>query len=1017
MKFFSILFLSFFALNQISAQFAIEANPIESTNAAERAKSYIQHQKLAEQSLVKNIPFRSVGPWVQSGRVADLAVDEKDPSHFYVAYATGGLFKTVSNGSSFEPLFDNQSVITLGHVAVHFGSSDTRNSKNDIIWAGSGEQNSSRSSYAGNGIYKSSDGGKTFTNTGLAETQHISRIVLHPTDANTVWVAALGHLYSPNKERGIYKTIDGGKTWKQTLFVDENTGAVDLVIDKNNPQTLYASTWSRTRRAWNFYGNGKGSGIYKSIDGGENWVLISDEKSGFPQGIGSGRIGLSIGYQPTANSQQPTAILFTVVDNQNTKPKKEKENRRKPKSDITKEQLKKMSDNEFMKLDKKAISDFLEANDFPEKYKSEDIVAQMKAGKISTQTLYEYIDKDDDGFSNTSIFQAEVYRFDDAAKNFTKTHTDDLDGIFSTYGYYFAQIRVDPSDINKLYVIGTRLIKSDDGGKTWKSITKDNVHWDGHALWIDPNRSGHIIYGNDGGLNMSYDDGNTWTKCNSLPLAQFYHVTVDMKEPYNVYGGIQDNGVWFGPSTAKPNNRWQESGDSEFKSIMGGDGMQTMVDTRDNTTVYTGYQFGESYRISTVPGKKPKPIKPKHDLGEKPLRFNWQTPILLSQFNQDILYYGANRLYRSMNKGDDWEAISPDLTNGAKKITTEDKKIVTGNVPYGTLTCIHESPLKFGLIYVGTDDGNIQITQDGGVNWKKVSDKLPQNLWVSRVQASAFDKPTVYASLNGYRWDNFGSYLFVSKNYGETWEKIGTDLPQSEPINVVKEDPKNENILYVGTDLGLYVSMDKGKTFQAFGMNDEKKESSSLSGRSSTSLPNVPVHDLVIHPRDNEIVVATHGRSFYIASVNELQQLTSENLKKDLLAFDIKKIKQSSWGKIFDKWEPNEDPKIELPLYVANAGKVRVSIKSGKDLVLNEFTRDVTAGMNYLDYDLTFDEKNLAKYQSILNDAAKENSKDGSKNKIELKKADNEKFYLQKGKYTVVYDKDGETSSKDLIIE
>ena len=997
------LILLLITSNFIYAQFTIDANPVEPTTANDRAKSFAQHEKLLGQSPVKNIPFRSVGPWVQSGRVSDIAVDERDPSHFYVAFATGGLFKTVSNGTSFEPLFDNQPIITLGHVAANF--------EKNIVWAGSGEQNASRSSYAGDGVYKSTDGGKTFKNMGLSETQHISRIVLHPTDENTVWVAALGHLYSPNKERGIYKTSDGGKTWKQTLFVDENTGAVDIVVDKNNPQILYASTWSKTRRAWNFYGNGKGSGIYKSGDGGDTWTLISDTPSGFPQGIGGGRIGLSMGYTKDSEKNQTKSVLFTVLDNQNAKPSNDTKKSKKNKSEITKESLKKMSDKEFMKLDAKEITVFLEENNFPEKYKAEDIIEQIKSGKISTQTLYEYIDKDDDGFGNTSIYQAEVYRYDDAGNKFTKTHTDDLDGIFSTYGYYFAQIRVDPSDINKLYVIGTRLIKSDDGGKTWKSITKENVHWDGHALWINPNRTGHLVYGNDGGINTSYDDGKTWTKSNSLPLAQFYHVTVDIKEPYNVYGGLQDNGVWFGSSKTKPNNAWQETGNSEFKSIMGGDGMQTQVDTRDNVTVYTGYQFGESYRLRTDASQRvsTKSIKPKHDLGEKPLRFNWQTPTLLSKFNQDILYFGANRLYRSMDKGDNWEAISPDLTNGAKKIVTDDKKMKTGNVPYGTITCIHESPLKFGLIYVGTDDGNIQVTQDGGTSWKKISDKLPQDvvlkkLWVSRVQASAFDKATVYASLNGYRWDNFDSYLYISNNYGDTWERTGTNLPNAEPINVVKEDPKNENIIYVGTDHGLYVSLNKGNSFFGFGGN---------SGVNAAALPNVPVHDVVIHPRDNEIVVATHGRSIYIASVAELQQLTPENLKKDLVAFDLKKLKQSNWGAGLDKWEPREDVKTELPLYTNAAGKMRISIKAGKDLVLTEFTREVSSGINYIDYDLTYEEKNLSRYQSFLND----NAKDNLKNKIELKKAENGKFYLQRGKYTVVYDKDSATTSKELIVE
>ena len=937
------------------------------TAAKQRLEALAKRQQLSENSLVKGIPFRSVGPTVMSGRVVDVDVNPSDPSVFYVAYASGGLWKTESNGSEFTPLFDKEAVMTIGDVAVNWDK--------NIIWLGTGENNASRSSYAGLGMYKSTDGGKTWLHSGLEETHHIGRIVLNPTNPDVVCVAALGHLYTPNKERGIFKTSDGGKTWKQTLFVNENTGAIDLITDAENPNILYCAAWQKERKAWSFVGNGTASGIYKSTDGGDTWALVTTEGSGFPRGDKVGRIGL------TTVKNGATSVVFAVVDNQNPKPKKAKE----ANNDLTKEQIKTMTKEEFLKLDKKTVATFLKTNGFPEKYKANDVISMIKSDKIKVQTLYDYLDNGDDGFSNTDVFQAEVYRSDDGGKSWKRTHTEgSVEDLFFTYGYYFAQIRANPKNPNKLYVLGTRIIKSDDAGKTWKSINRENVHWDHHALWVNPNRPGHLINGNDGGINISYNDGKTWTKCNSPAVGQFYHVNVDMQEPYNVYGGLQDNGVWFGSSQTTVDNDWHESGQNAFKSIMGGDGMQVMIDSRDNTTVYTGYQFGSYSRISTKGGRA-KNIRPKHDLGEKPLRFNWQTPILLSTQNQDVLYYGANKLYRSMDKGDTWEAISEDLTNGAKK----------GNVPYGTLTCVHESPLKFGLLYVGSDDGLLHVTKDGGNSWKKISDGLPQNMWISRVQASAFDKATVYVALNGYRWDDFTPYIYVSKNYGETWEQLGKDLP-AEPVNVIKEDPKNANLLYVGTDHGLYVSLDKGKSFMAF----------------DKDLPSVAVHDVVVHPRDKEILVGTHGRSLYIAKVGELQQLTDENLGKELVAFDIEKNKNYGWGQKGDNWGDKDEVKTQFPLFAKKDGQVKITVKA-KDVVLKQMTVNLKRGINYPDYDLTFDEKQTPQYQTFLNDNLKE--KDAKK--VVLKAADDGKSYLQKGTYTVEFEKEGVKTEKEFVVE
>ncbi len=970
MKFLKVSIFTFLTTS-LFAQYQTSPNPVSASSSTDRLKASDVRKKLTDNSLLNGVTYRNVGPTVQSGRVVDVDVNPKDPSVFYVCYASGGLWKTESNGADMTPIFDNQAVMTVGDVAVNWDKK--------IIWLGTGENNASRSSYAGAGMYKSSDDGKTWQHLGLEETHHIGRIVLHPTNPDIVWVAALGHLYSPNKERGVYMTKDGGKTWKQTLFVDDNSGAIDIVVDESNPSVLYAATWMKERRAWNFEESGKGSGIYKSIDGGMTWKLVTTEGAGFPTGADAGRIGLALGKKGN------NTLVYAVIDNQGSKPAKEDE----PKDDdIKKEDLKKMSKDAFLALNKKKVAAFLKSNGYPEKYKADDIIEQIKSNKITVQTLYDYVDTGDDGFANRNgLIGSEVYRSEDGGKSWKKTHDKPIPDLFFTYGYYFAQIRVNQNNPDKVYVLGFHAVGSDDGGKNWRNLDKDNVHADHHALWVNPNRSGHLINGNDGGINITYDDGKTWFKCNNPSVGQFYHINVDMAEPYNVYGGLQDNGVWFGSSKTEPNIDWQASGHNEYRSIMGGDGMQTMIDNRDNTTVYTGFQFGVYARTTTKPNAgRPKFITPKHDLGEKPLRFNWQTPIWLSQHNQDVLYFGANKLYRSLDKGDNWEKISDDLTKGGKK----------GNVPYGTLTSVHESPLKFGLIYVGSDDGLIHVSKDGGVLWKNITEGLPSDLWVSRVQASSHDRATVYASLNGYRWDDFNAYIYVSTNYGDTWTRIGTDLP-AEPINVVKEDPKNPNILYVGTDHSLYVSLDKGKTFQS--MNN--------------GLPNVAIHDVVVHPRDKELVVGTHGRSLFIADVQHVEQLDDKTLAKDFVLFDLKKQTNRGWGTQRNKWEDMKPITMPIPCYAKTSGNATVTIRAGKDLVLSKSTVSLQKGLNYPEISMSFEGKQTPPYTTWLNT----DKKDKEAKDIELKKGDDGKYYLQKGKYTVEVEKDGVKMEKELVIE
>ncbi|MBK8492378.1 MAG: glycosyl hydrolase [Saprospirales bacterium] len=939
------------------------------TPSVERIKSYAQHQKLVETSLLGEIPFTNIGPAIQSGRVADIDVSPDDPTHFYIAYASGGLWKSTNNGMSFEPLFDREMVMTIGDIAVDWGR--------NTIWLGSGEVNSSRSSYSGTGVFKSTDGGKTWMHMGLGESHHIGRILLHPTDPNTAWVAALGHLYSPNQERGVYKTTDGGKTWTRVLFANDNAGAIDLVLDPANPDIVYAATWERTRRAWNFTESGAGSGIYKSTDGGNTWSLLTDAKSGFPTGDGVGRIGLD------AAVVDGKTLLYAVLDNQTLRPKKEEE---KKEDVLTKDALRTISAADFLKLDTKKIQGYLNENDFPEKYDAEKVQNMVRSGKIQPIALVEYVEDANTLLFDTDVTGAEVYVSDDGGKTWKKTHEGYLDDLFYTYGYYFAQIRVAPqSEGKKLYIMGVPVLRSDDGGQTWKSINGDNVHGDHHALWVSPSREGHLLLGNDGGLNISYDDGEHWVKCNTPPVGQFYGIAVDMASPYHVFGGLQDNGVWRGPSTYKASTDWHDSGEYPYKSIMGGDGMQVAVDTRDNNIVYTGFQFGNYFRIDLAQEDATR-ITPQHDLGERPLRWNWQSPIHLSVHNQDIFYMGSNKLHRSFDQGKTFEAISGDLTKGGKK----------GDVSYGTLSTIHESSMKFGLIYTGSDDGLVHVTKDGGNTWTNISSGLPEDMWVSRVQASSHELSRVYVTLNGYRWDNFEPFVYVSEDYGQTWTRIGRDLPL-EPVNVIREDPVNPDLLYVGTDHGLYASLDRGQTFMALTKN----------------LPNVAVHDLVIHPKAKELVVGTHGRSMFKANVKELQQLKGETLAKPLVLFDVPSTRyRPGWGGSWSKWGEARVPEVAIPLYASAAGSAKFTLSTGEDLVLKTWKVDLKKGLNYPIYNLNLDEKAKDKYEKYLNENRKADAPE-----IKLKKGDNGEWYLQKGAYTLKVEMEKEKVEGKVTIE
>ncbi|MDQ6901781.1 MAG: glycosyl hydrolase [Bacteroidota bacterium] len=808
---------------------------VSATTASDRSNGLKKRKLLQNESLLKDIKFRNIGPSIMSGRVVDVDVNPVDPTEFYVAYATGGLWHTTNNGQSFVPVFDHEEVIGIGDIAVNW--------KDNEIWIGTGEANSSRSSYAGIGVYKSIDTGKTWQYLGLPESQHIGKIILDPQDKNIALVAVIGHLYSANKERGVYKTSDGGKTWKQALYVDDNTGAIDMDINPKNPNEIFACMWHRERRAWNFVEAGNTSAIYKSSDGGNNWKKVTGASSGFPEDNGTGRIGVAI-YK--ANPQ----IIYATLDNQNRRPDTAKKKIDSLKYNL--DDFKNISEEKFLLMDNKKMDSFFLENDFDKKYNDSTVKEMVRSGKIKPTAIYDYLSDANTALFNTPIIGCEVYRSDNAGITWGKVNKKGLN-LYNTYGYYFGKISVSPIDDKKVVISGFSLMESKDGGETFKATDKSNTHPDWHGVWMNPVRDSNWIAGNDGGCNITYDNGLHWFKANTPAVGQFYTVTVDEAKPYNVYGGIQDNGVWYGSSKIKNSNDEDEEGQSEndWKNIGGGDGMQVQVDTRDNNTVYFGSQFGE-YERKALDAKSAKHIHPMPDLEAAKLRYNWQTPILLSSFNQDILYMGSNIFYRSMDKGQTMEPLSKDLTNGKKD----------GDVPFGTIVTLSESPLRFGLIYAGTDDGNVQLSKDDGYTWSLVSSKLQKGLYVSRVIASAFKEGRVYVTLNGYRDDNFTPWIYASEDYGQTWTKLGSNLPEG-PLNVIREDPKNENILYVGSDNGLYASFNRGQSFMSFG----------------SSLPSVPVHDIAIQKTADEIVIGTHGRSIYIASLDDVHEAYKKNVK------------------------------------------------------------------------------------------------------------------------------------------
>jgi len=762
------------------------------TDPDERMRLYEEHVAMAEASSFKSVPWQFIGPTNTSGRMTDIAVvtPKGDNYTIYVAGASGGVWRTQNEGTTWEPVFEHAASTSIGAVKV-------APSNPNIVWVGTGEGNIFRSSMAGAGVYKSTDAAATWTHMGLTDTNTIPRIVIHPTNPDIVYVAASGHEWTNNEERGLYKTTDGGETWDKILYISERTGVIDLVMDPSEPDTLYAATWQRVRKKWNDPRNEPDyteSGIYRTDNGGSDWEEIN---TGLPEARYRGRIGIDVAG---SNSD----VLYAFVDN--------------------------------YEIGREAPAD------------EGDAYGRPSSGTIKGATMYR---SDNKGDSWRQVSAADRY----------------MENASGTYGWVFGQVRVDPNDEDTVYFMGLGLNVSNDGGRTYRSLR--GMHGDHHGLWIDPDNSNYLVNVNDGGVDVSYDAGVNWRNFNdNLSLVQFFNIGMDMDEPFHVYGSIQDHGSRRGVvDLSRGRDRIPAV---QWEGAPGGEGSSHAIDPTDPNIVYSAGFYGTISRTDLGTGERVA-LVPQPAEGEPPLRGQWVAPFIVSPHNPRVIYHGMNILYRSMDRGDNFVPISPDLTyNDLDKI---------GDIPYQTIYTISESPFKFGLIYVGTDDGRVWRTDDSGDDWIELTGNLPAGKFISRIEASRFDEGTVYMSQNGKRDDDFAAYLWKSTDYGETWEDISANIPLG-PVNVIREDPINPRILYVGTDLGVYASVSGGEFWEAL----------------SNGLPTTFVSDLLIHPRDQIMVISTHGRGMYAMDVKPIQAITPDVLRSPAHLFDIDPVVLAGGG-------------------------------------------------------------------------------------------------------------------------
>lgn len=803
------------------------------------------------ESATANLKMRAIGPAIMGGRIDDIAVAETTPKTIYLGAAAGGLWKSTDSGMTWTPIFEQEPNPSIGAVAV-------APSNPSIVWVGTGEANNRQSASWGDGVYKSTDGGKTWSHMGLDDTQCVGRVVIDPTNPDVVYIAAVGHLWGPNSERGLFKTSDGGKTWNKVLFINDDTGVTDVAIDPQSPTTLYAAAYERRRTTWGFNGGGPNSGVYKSTDGGANWTKLTTD---LPNTGDVGRIAVAV-YRKDPN------IVYALI--QNTK---------------------------------------------------------------------------DGG----------VYRSEDKGATWKKMGSED------PRPSYFSQIRIDPNNDLRIWMGGVNLYYSEDGGKTFNQQRVRDVHSDFHGIWIDPESSNFMLVGCDGGVYESRDAGRDWDHLNVMPLGQAYEVGYDNQQPYHLCAGYQDNAEWCGPSRT-----WFAGGipNSAWFMVGGGDGFYVKPDPADPDTIYTESQDGNVERrdLRTNEAQSVRPVPPNDT--DPPYRFNWNSPLLISSRDHNTIYYGGNFLFKSTDRGDSWTKLGGDLTTGVDRNTlpilgqlpTKDTLSLYDGVEwYPTITTIDESPLNSSVLWVGTDDGNLQVSRDGGQNWENVASRVPgvpKGTYVTRVVASKFDEGTAYVTFDGHRLNDFHVYLFETTNYGHTWRNIGAGIPQETgTLHVVREHPADRNLLFVGAEFGAYFSLDGGDHWNKLKMG----------------LPTVPVDDIQIQPRENDLILATHGRSIYILDdISFLQQLNSQVLGENLHLFPIRntidwRIYQNRW---FDAQQvflgPNPPDGALITFYLkekpAKGQKVTLTVLDSSGKVIRQMDdRNPEAGVNRVNWDLRYD--------------------------------------------------------------
>jgi photosystem II stability/assembly factor-like uncharacterized protein len=757
-----LLFTIFLSFNTFS-----QKNPVP--DGETKLRGYEAHEKMRSTSPYDSLHWQFIGPTNISGRCTDIeAVQPRGKNYtIWVATASGGIWKSINEGVTFEPVFDNYGTSTIGDIAVC-------QSNPDLVWAGTGEANIFRSSNAGCGVWKTEDGGETWQHMGLENTFTIARIIIHPKDPNTVYVAASGHEWTRNKERGLYKTTDGGLTWEKIIYIDDETGIIDLVMHPDDPSILYATSWQRTRLKWNdprTYTNHKNNHVWKSTDAGKNWKKMNN---GLPAPHFRGRMGIDI-------SRSNPNVLYLLVDNY-------------------------------------------------------DLAYKAEEGKLDS-----YGRPVKDVIKGATIFKSE-----DAGESWVETSGKSeemkrhMERHSGTYGWVFGQIRVDPNDPNTIYSLGIWLNQSFDSGETFKDIRE--IHADHHGMWIDPDNSNYLLSAHDGGVSVSYDRGENW-RCliEELPLAQFYNIEFDYAEPFRVYGSIQDHHSFY--SEVDMSRGKDRIRPTEWQYTLGAEGSTHIVDPRDNNTILASLFYGKLAKatVDGYPGDM-KYVLPDTYPEETDFRGQWMAPTIFSPHNPDIVYHGVQYVLQSKDLGSTWEKISPDLT------TDDPKK--RGDISYQTITAIDESPFRAGLLYVGTDDGKLWRTKDGGKKWENIRKSPVPERWVSRIVASKYDMGTVYMTQTGRRDDDAQVYVWKSIDFGDTWEDISANIPVG-PVNVIREDPEKKDILYTGTDVGVYVSTDRGETWNILG-----------------DLPCTYVHDLKIHPRENLVIIATHGRGMFILNAD-----------------------------------------------------------------------------------------------------------------------------------------------------